>query len=178
MDKQREEFEKLLGNEFDPEGIYWEWFKKGQTAMQPEIAEWKNKWASEKGASHNLIAAKKMRDRALEELSAANQRIAELEKDYAVWREYTGKVNDRNIELEERIRVADAEEPVDAIEVSDCAEVSLSDYGRCYAGSIDCVKQLYAHAQMPAEVELKAKIAELEATIAGVTGAELAERPR
>ena len=72
MDKQREEFEKLLGNEFDPEGIYWEWFKKGQTAMQPEIDK-------------------------------RDQRIEELEKDYAVWREYTGKVNDRNIELEDKI---------------------------------------------------------------------------
>ena len=69
MDKQREEFEKLLGNEFDPEGIYWEWFKKGQTAMQPEI----NFWRTAQAETSDVLKETE------QQLSAANQRIQELE---------------------------------------------------------------------------------------------------
>ena len=55
---------------------------------------------SENETCRNLMRIKQ------EQNDAFSQRIAELEKDYAIWREYTGKVNDRNIELEERIHVA------------------------------------------------------------------------
>ena len=55
---------------------------------------------SENETCRNLMRIKQ------EQNDAFSQRIAELEKDYAIWREYTGKVNDRNIELEERICVA------------------------------------------------------------------------
>ena len=61
--------------------------------------------------------------------------------------------------LEERIRVADAEEPVGAS--------TSGGEARIYSG-IPLPRlgsKLYLHAQIPAEVELKAKIAELEAII-------------
>jgi len=94
-----------------------------------------------------------------QQLTAANQRIAELEKDYAVWREYTGKVNDRNIELKERIRVADAEEPVGYVQKG----IYVNSAGRLAISNEQL--PVYLHAQIPAEVELKAKIAELQSQV-------------
>ena len=105
MDKQREEFERWW-EEF--ESIHPEWkyadadairlqvWQAAQAAMQPKI----DKLASDKDELNDLAEKQE------QQLSTAKHRIEELEKDYAVWREYTGKVNDRNIELEERICVA------------------------------------------------------------------------
>jgi len=114
---------------------------------------------SENETCRNLMRIKQ------EQNDAFSQRIAELEKDYAVWREYTGKVNDRNIELEERIRVADAEEPV-AFSSDSLDGTSHLFWNKGQAMDLGFhIKPLYLHAQIPAEVELKAKIAELESII-------------
>ena len=74
-----------------------------------------------------------------EQLSAANQRITEPE---------------------ERICVADAEEPVGYVQKG----IYVNSAGRLAISNEQL--PVYLHAQIPAEVELKAKIAELEATIA------------
>jgi len=69
--------------------------------------------------------------------------------------------------LEERIRVADAEEPVLLVVVEEndggtlSHRISWSEANQLPLG----YWPMFAHAQIPAEVELKAKIAELEAII-------------
>jgi len=96
----------------------------------------------------------------MKQLSAANQRITEL-------LDLVEVVERRNKQLEERIRVADAEEPF-------CYKyrhhsmwggtVLLDDPTYDGQDALETIA-LYLHAQIPAEVELKAKIAELEAII-------------
>ena len=61
--------------------------------------------------------------------------------------------------LEERIRVADAEEPV-GWKLHSAIVTSKP----LYRADKDQWQPLYLHAQIPAEVELKAKIAELESS--------------
>ena len=105
MDKQREEFnfwfgiskytQVILPTDSNRQ-IAWDGWQAAHAAIQLEIDRLKQYQQNSAIMCNELT----------EQLNAANQRIAELEKDYAVWREYTGKVNDRNIELEERIRVA------------------------------------------------------------------------
>ena len=106
MDKQREEFEKcypLAVWDAELQGYTEEQYtyalvgwRQAHAEMQPEI----DRLASDKDELNDLAEKQE------QQLSTAKHRIEELEKNYAVWREYTGKVNDRNIELEERICVA------------------------------------------------------------------------
>ena len=103
MGKQREEFEKLLGNEFDPEGIYWEWFKKGQSAMQPDIDELRHDYV--KGLESALSASQKEYAECFKQLSAANQRIEELldkqrEADFQVYWKKKHHVGDEKMQRE------------------------------------------------------------------------------
>jgi len=107
----------------------------------------------------------------IEQLSAANKRIEEL-------LDLVEVVERRNKQLEERIRVADAEEPVLWMFTVDGRYYTAK--SKAHADSMlnhpDThlypdkpedfpLSPLYLHAQIPAEVELKAKIAELEAII-------------
>jgi len=170
MDKQREEFEQWYDIE-SPDVIpkyykipvmdysYAAW-KAAQAAMQPET----DRLASDKDELNDLA------EKQDQQLSAANQRNKELEatlnqvrstynqiiaEDTATRNEYLDEI----AKLEERIRVADAEEPV--------GESTSGGEARIYSG-IPLPRlgsKLYLHAQIPAEVELKAKIAELEAII-------------
>ena len=93
-------------------------------------------------------------------IDAANQRITEL-------LDLVEVVERRNKQLEERIRVADAEEPVAWMysdeEVNDAFTNNPTFMNnQIYHGHLPV--PLYLHAQIPAEVDLKAKIAELEAS--------------
>jgi len=99
-------------------------------------------------------------------LSADNQRIQEL-------LDLVEVVERRNKQLEDRIRVADAEEPV---YVQDTTSLSLRIIP--YRGNATWTtgwRKLYLHAQIPSEVELKAKIAELEAIIDNAANQRIAE---
>ena len=160
MDKQREEFEEC-------DAVFWDsrpfWkakyfscdamidpthmiqarteFRLGwqaaQTARQPEI----NFWRTAQAETSDVLKETE------QQLSAANQRIAEL-------LDLVEVVERRNKQLEERIRVADAEEPV--------GESTSGGEARIYRG-IPLPRlgsKLYLHAQIPAEVELK-KLAEM-----------------
>jgi len=77
-------------------------------------------------------------------------------KAYTELEQQLSAANERIAKLEERIRVADAEEPV--------GESTSGGEARIYSGIplLRLGSKLYLHAQIPAEVELKAKIAELE----------------
>jgi len=174
MDKQREEFEKareildftfngdelLTGRDWD-----WELWQVAQAVMQPDI----DRLASDKDELNDLVEKQEQL------LSAANQRNKELEatlnqvrstynqiiaEDTATRNEYLDEI----AKLEERIRVADAEEPY-AWECTSYGQATrltkVWDIAQFYA---PCTK-LYLHAQIPAEVELKEKIVELEAII-------------
>jgi len=165
MDKQREDeickiFEDIVKKHPDataeesslPDDMRFiplEFWQAAQAAMQPDI----DRLASDKDELNDLAEKQE------QQLSTAKHRIEELEKNYAVWREYTGKVNDRNIELEERICVADAEEPV-GWKLHSAIVTSKP----LYRADKDQWQPLYLHAQIPAKVELKAKIAELESS--------------
>ena len=124
---------------------------------------------SENETCRNLMRIKQ------EQNDAFNQRIEELEanlnqvrstynqiiaEDTATRNEYLDEI----AKLEERIRVADAEEPY-AWECTSYGQATrltkVWDIAQFYA---PCTK-LYLHAQIPAEVELKEKIVELEAII-------------
>ena len=190
MDKQREEFnfwfgiskytQVILPTDSNRQ-IAWDSWQAAQAAMQPEIAEWKNKWASEKGASHNLIAAKKVRDMALEELSAANQRNKELQSEnedcrnlMRIKQEQNDAFNQRiqelldlvevierrNKQLEDRIRVADAEEPVLLVVVEEndggtlSHRISWSEANQLPLG----YWPMFVHAQIPAEVDFASPV--------------------
>jgi len=171
MDKQREDeickiFEDIVKKHPDAtaeEGslpddmrfIPLEFWQAAQAAMQPDI----DRLASDKDELNDLAEKQE------QQLSTAKHRIEELEKDYVVWREYTGKVNDRNIEPKERIRVADAEEPVAWMYSDEEGNDAFTNNptfmnNQIYHGHLPV--PLYLHAQIPAEVDLKAKIAELE----------------
>ena len=91
-------------------------------------------------------------DKQIHALSAANQRIQEL-------LDLVEVVERHNKQLEERIRVADAEEPVARV------THTLLGFNVSYLKTLRGVTTLYAHAQIPAEVDLKAKIAGLKAII-------------
>ena len=157
MDKQREEFEKareildftfngdelLTGRDWD-----WELWQAAQAAMQPEINALHPEYV--RGLESALSQAQKDYGDSFKQLSAANQRIKELE---------------------ERIRVADAEEPVLWMFTVDGRYYTAK--SKAHADSMlrhpDTylypdkpedfpLSPLYLHAQIPAEVELRAEI--------------------
>jgi len=178
MDKQREEFEQWYDIE-SPDVIpkyykipvmdysYAAW-KAAQAAMQPET----DRLASDKDELNDLA------EKQDQQLSAANQRNKELEatlnqvrstynqiiaEDTATRNEYLDEI----AKLEERIRVSDAEEPVLLVVVEEndggtlSHRISWSEANQLPLG----YWPMFVHAQIPAEVELKEKIAELEAII-------------
>jgi len=175
MDKQREaDFQVYwkkkhhVGDEKMQREIFNHGHKAAQAAMQPEI---------DKLLHENNKFMWQVRDtctraeKAEQQLSAANQRIEEL-------LDLVEVVERRNKQLEERIRVADAEEPVLWMFTVDGRYYTAK--SKAHADSMlnhpDThlypdkpedfpLSPLYLHAQIPAEVELKAKIAELEAII-------------
>jgi len=136
MDKQREEFEKSGYDMCSTKGGNWDVWQAAQSAMQPEIEtlQVENKCLSDscrevtikyRDTKFHLSEAVKNYADIFNQLTAANQRIAELE---------------------ERIRVADAEEPV--------GESTSGGEARIYSG-IPLPRlgsKLYLHAQIPAEV--------------------------
>jgi len=152
MDKQREEFIKEFhcvpeeSKESRLKAIgFSAGYKAAQAAMQPELdaADRANKIAMHQNL--DLIDAAMKTEK---QLSAANQRIEEL-------LDLVEVVERRNKQLEERIRVADAEEPV---YVQDTTSLSLRIIP--YRGNATWTtgwRKLYLHPQIPADAELKEK---------------------
>jgi len=88
------------------------------------------------------------------ELALAKEKIEGLQAAARFWQDKAGEAHERNAKLEERIRVADAEEPVARV------THTLLGFNVSYLKTLRGVTTLYAHAQIPAEVELK-KLAEM-----------------
>jgi len=194
MDKQREDeickiFEDIVKKHPDAtadEGslpddmrfIPLEFWQAVQAAMQPDI----DRLASDKDELNDLAEKQE------QQLSAANQRNKELQSENETCRnlmrikqeqndafsqritellDLVEVVERHNKQLEERIRVADAEDPVLLVVVEEndggtlSHRISWSEANQLPLG----YWPMFVHAQIPAEVELKAKIAELEAII-------------
>jgi len=99
--------------------------------------------------------------------AAMQAEIMQLAKDNLSLMAQHADATKRIAELEERIRVADAEEPVLLVVVEEndggtlSHRISWSEANQLPLG----YWPMFVHAQIPAEVELKEKIAELEAII-------------
>jgi len=162
MDKQREEFEEcypLAVWDAELQGYTEEQYtyalvgwRQAHAEMQPEIEFWEQLSKGQQDAYNSVV----------KQLSAANQRIAEL-------LDLVEVVERRNKQLEDRIRVADAEEPVLWMFTVDGRYYTAK--SKAHADSMlrhpDTylypdkpedfpLSPLYLHAQIPAEVELKA----------------------
>ena len=158
--------------------IQWKLFDEAwqaaQAAMQPENEQLKQQLSaanqrnkelqSENETCRNLMRIKQ------EQNDAFSQRIAELEQRLNSFRDIEKRerlLMERVAELEERIRVSDADEPVLLVVVEEndggtlSHRISWSEANQLPLG----YWPMFVHAQIPAEVELKEKIAELEAII-------------
>ena len=142
MDKQREEFEKSGYDMCSTKGGNWDVWQAAQAAMQPEIDYLKSYIEGQDDSFATMM----------KQLSAANQRIEELEQRLNSFSDIQKRellLMEKIANLEERIRVADAEEPVGYVQkgiyVNSAGRLAISD------------EQLpvYLHAQIPAEVERK-----------------------
>jgi len=176
MDKQRAEFEKRYAEHFHTRIPDSWWSKVLQKYIHPDVQREFSVWQAAQAAMQPKIDKLlhennkfmwQVRDtctraeKADQQLTAANQRNKELEatlnqvrstynqiiaEDTATRNEYLDEI----AKLEERIRVADAEEPVARV------THTLLGFNVSYLKTLRGVTTLYAHAQIPAEVELKA----------------------